>query len=397
PDKGGVDISDYIRWCVEAEGADPDTLKERICIAVEHMPAWKEPNAAKPEEYFIVKSGNDWLTDSRQQKAPKQLFGELWYENEVAILFADTNVGKSILAVQIADAISRGKSGDESGRLLTKVDEQKVVYFDFELTAKQFEARLSEADAETGEYKNHYRFHPNFYRAEINPDTTDFGRFRTFEDFVNHAFETTIASTGAKVLIVDNITYLRNETENARNALPMMKFLKSLKSRYDLSLLVLAHTPKRDAGKPIGRNDLQGSKMIINFCDSAFAIGESSKQTGTRYIKQIKARNTEIVYNADNVLLANIRKQSNFLEFVFGETAFEREHLRVITDDQREGLQIKVMELRDQGLTLRAIGEQLKISAMTASRYLRNVPEDDRSADTPVNSDTKDGDLGLDP
>ena len=38
------------------------------------------------------------------------LFDKLWYEGEICILFADTNVGKSILAVQIGDSISRGKA-----------------------------------------------------------------------------------------------------------------------------------------------------------------------------------------------------------------------------------------------------------------------------------------------
>ena len=92
-----------------------------------------------------------------------------------------------------------------------------------------------------------------------------------------------------------------------------MKYLKELKTKYGLSILALAHTPKRDASKPLTRNDLQGSKMLINFCDSSFAIGESAKEHGVRYLKQIKARNTEIVYHTGNVLLANVTKKGNFL------------------------------------------------------------------------------------
>lgn len=53
-----------------------------------------------------------------------------------------------------------------------------------------------------------------------------------------------------------------------------MKQLKTLKNKYDLSLLILAHTPKRDLSKQLTRNDLQGSKMLINFCDSCFAIAK---------------------------------------------------------------------------------------------------------------------------
>src|SRR6185369_8628604 len=166
---------------------------------------------------------------------------------------------------------------------------------------------------------------------EINPETSDLKGFSRIEDFINSSLDTTIVSTGAKVLIIDNLTYLKDETENARNALPLMKYLKELKLRHGLSILALAHTPKRDSSKPLGRNDLQGSKMIINFCDSAFAIGESVKETNLRFLKQIKARNTEIIYHAENVLMARVVKDVNFLKFEFGETAVESEHLGVKT------------------------------------------------------------------
>ena len=131
------------------------------------------------------------------------------------MLFADTNVGKSILAVQAADAISRGNS---VGPLKIDTEAQKVVYFDFELTDKQFEARFSELDEKRNQVTNRYNFHRNFYRAEINPETADLKGFAKFEDFLNHSLDMTIVQTGAKILIIDNLTYLRDETENARNA-----------------------------------------------------------------------------------------------------------------------------------------------------------------------------------
>src|SRR3954470_5244187 len=61
--------------------------------------------------YFILESGNECIARARTQPIPRKLFGKLWFEGEICILFADTNVGKSILAVQIADSISRGTSG----------------------------------------------------------------------------------------------------------------------------------------------------------------------------------------------------------------------------------------------------------------------------------------------
>lgn len=367
-EKAGPDISDYIKQCVEVEGMDTDTIKERLSVTVEGLENWKDTARPRTDEYFVVQSGNEWMSQSRTQRIPEKLFGEFWFENEVCILFADTNVGKSILAVQIADQVSRG---EPAGSLGSTVPAQKVIYFDFELTAKQFESRFSERQEGSDTYVNHYQFHKNFYRAEINPETSDIGPFDKFEDFLNTSLEQTIVSTAAKVIIIDNLTYLRDETENARNALPLMKYLKKLKSKYGLSILALAHTPKRDSTKPLGRNDLQGSKMLINFCDSSFAIGESAKQAGLRYLKQIKARNTEIIYHTENVLMASVIKDANFLRFQFHETAAELEHLRVLTNKQRDELKDEVKRLAETGLSARKIAAKLGISAMTVGRYLK--------------------------
>jgi hypothetical protein len=68
------------------------------------------------------------------------LFSEFWYEQELCILFADTNVGKTILAVQIADSISRGCP---IPGFKLEAQKQKVIYCDFELNDKQFQGRYS--------------------------------------------------------------------------------------------------------------------------------------------------------------------------------------------------------------------------------------------------------------
>jgi len=178
------------------------------------------------------------------------------------------------------------------------------------------------------------------------------------------------------VLIIDNLTYLRDETENAANALPLMKYLKELKRRHGISILALAHTPKRDITKPLGRNDLQGSKMLINFCDSAFAIGESQKEEGVRYIKQIKARNAAITYHSENVMLATIEKEERMLRFVFTRPGVEREHLKAFSDKDRAALVARAQDLRKQGLSLAEIATALNISKATAGRYVHQTDDE---------------------
>jgi hypothetical protein len=50
-------------------------------------------------------TANNALKEAMNMPKREMLFDEFWFEGEVCILFADTNVGKSILAVQIGDSI----------------------------------------------------------------------------------------------------------------------------------------------------------------------------------------------------------------------------------------------------------------------------------------------------
>lgn len=320
------------------------------------------------QNLFKVQPASKWLDEAKKRPIPKMLFGEFWFEGEICILFADTNVGKSILAVQIADAISKGKS--ISGIPL-ETEAQKVIYFDFELSDKQFEARYSEKSAESDYFANHFQFHKNFYRAEIDPNADIEHKFGTFENYLNHSLKYTIADTGAKILIIDNLTYLKNETEKAKDALPLMKHLKELKRKFNLSILALAHTPKRNMLFPLTRNDLQGSKMLINFCDSSFAIGESTKEKGLRYLKQIKVRNGEVKYDSDNVCLCQIEKPTNFLHFEMIGFGNERAHLKELNSKDRDDLIEKANKLSDDGKSLREIASELDVTHTTVRRYLK--------------------------
>ena len=330
-------------------------------IKTEDEQPLKQGNEAKESKgLFTVKTANRWIEQAKTRPIPQMLFNEFWFEGELCILFADTNLGKSILAVQIGNSISKG---EQIRGFKLETTKQPILYFDFELGDKQFENRYSI------KFEQHYNFDNNFIRVEINPDAT-IPEAQTFEDYLNHSLERSINETGAKVLIIDNLTYLKNETEKAKDALPLMKHLKALKNKYGLSILALAHTPKRDLSKPITRNDLQGSKMLINFCDSSFSIGESHSDKNLRYLKQIKQRNTEQIYDAENVCVCQIDKPFNFLLFEFVNFGKEWEHLKLHTEKDKENLIERINELKQQNRSLREIGAELGISHQQVKRIL---------------------------
>ena len=323
---------------------------------------------------FKVKTANEWLEEAKTTPIPEMLFGEFWHEGEISILFSDSNLGKSILSVQIADSISNGK---QIRGFRLEAEKQPVLYFDFELSAKQFEVRYSTKNDAQKVFENHYLFDDNFKRIEINPDS-EIPVKSTFEEYLYQSLEQSITETGAKILIIDNITYLKNETERSKDALPLMKYLKALKSKHGLSILALAHTPKRDLSRPITQNDLGGSKMLYNFIDSCFAIGQSSGDKNLRYIKQIKARNTAMIYDTENVIVCHINKPFNFLAFEFMDFGAEREHLKQLTEKDHQNKVSKAMEYKEQGRSNVEIAREFGVTEGAVRKWIKKGTENEQ-------------------
>jgi hypothetical protein len=118
--------------------------------------------------------------------------------------------------------------------------------------------------------------------------------------------------------------------------------------------------------------------MLINFCDSSFAIGESNKDKSLRYLKQIKVRNSEFKYDSENVALCEISKPTNFLHFDFSDFGQEKEHLKDFSTNDRDELITRAKTLAAEGKSQTEIADILGFSKMTISRYLRK-PEDKKA------------------
>ena len=297
---------------------------------------------------LTIKSFNQVLIDAAKKKEPTKLFDEFWYEGETCCLFADSNVGKSILAVQIARNIATS---------------QKVLYFDFELSEYHFLRRYT--DDETNQP---YKFPKNLYRVCLN---YMMGAYTVEElpDKIMSNIEKSVREIGASVIIIDNLTWIAYNSRSTQMAGELMKRLSAMKVQYNLSMLILAHTPKRNMSKPITQNDLGGSKMIMNFLDSAFTIGFSSKDPNIRYIKQIKVRYAEMKYGEDNVWLCEMRKVRSFLMLFRLGFGMESEHLKKRKDGDKDALIAKIKVMKANGMSIREIAAELGMSPATVDRY----------------------------
>lgn len=260
---------------------------------------------------FIGMYASDYIENGRKEGLPVSLWANIWMEHEICCLFARTNVGKSVMAVQIANEVAgAGK---------------RVLYLDFELSPQQFASRYVDT---TG---TPTRLDPRLIIATLSAKSQSYRRMSDYIDRI----EEFVLSVKADALVIDNLTALCFTTECADSASELMSALKALCKRRRLSILLIGHTPKIEEGRPLELTNLAGSMRLANLMDAAFSMGRGFDSEGNevRYIKHLKARSSALAYDENNVAVFTL--ETNPLRFKFVRTAPEYiliEKLRPETD-----------------------------------------------------------------
>ncbi|MDC3259659.1 AAA family ATPase [Flavobacteriaceae bacterium] len=266
---------------------------------------------------FYSRSANRVLEDAMAKPIPKRLFGSFMFEEELTILYTKSNVGKSILAVQIANMIA---SGEQFGYLENESNPQRVMYFDFELSDSQFMFRYSQEYFDSKgkrKYHNNFQFHKNLEIIKMSDEVCPKGI-----DLVDYYFESIMSvceEYNSRVIILDNLSFLTTKgLEKSENARELMNKLHLLAKQHRYAVLVVSHTPKI-GNRAITLHDLAGSADIGKYSDACFVINDSEALGQPyKYLKQTKVRSCEKEYHSGNVLTLWMGKiEPNFLGFKF--------------------------------------------------------------------------------
>jgi len=277
----------------------------------------------KTNNCLEVQTMNDGLEKSKKKPDPKQLFGQLWYQNELTVCFAKTGAGKTLLAYQIANALASGCNTFPNCNDDLKNENKKgikVLYVDAELSWKQIEMRYT-----NDKDKSLYNFSNNFFRA--NPTKSKLPKGRKYGEWLCEAIEDKIKVIQPEAVIIDNLSVLRSGTEKSEEAIELMNYLNGLKNIHNISMLVLGHTPKIPSFIPMDYDQLEGSKKIANLLDGCFGIGFDPEDSTGRYIIELKQRNRQFKFWKTNVAYCNIDKTLGFLKYVLDDFRAESDIL----------------------------------------------------------------------
>jgi len=287
---------------------------------------------------------SNYLANAKKGADLKMLFGNYIHAGEISIVAGRSGVGKSILGYSLAHAISTG--ADLLGQK-NECESLPVLYYDFELNETNIKKRFY-----------NYEPNPNFFRPDISNILLENNGIFDFS-----IIEKDIELTGAKVLIIDNISALSlRTTSEANESLTIMKNSKLLQMKLGITIILLAHTPKLMENKPLELYQISGSSVLHNFIDSAVMIGKSFKNNDLRYIKQVKSRNS---FENELVMDLSINAE-NWLHFDFMDFSDESSHISV-EQNFSENKKDKFIEIADN---------LLKTKSLTYSEFIKKYADE---------------------
>ncbi len=234
-----------------------------------------------------------------------------------------------------------------------------VLYFDMEMREDQYQMRYEDPKTEKSR---------EFPEALIRVNCSHRDILLTEDNMLKH-FADAIIDKKARVVIIDDFTCLC-KGEKASTAALFMQNLKLLRDRNRISVLVVAHSYRKNDFKPITIADLKGSSYMSASAGSIFAINFSRKGDDVRYVKQLKSRDSHIEYGADNVLEFKIKRgKDGALELDLQGTTTEEEQIE-IDYMARDEIEDKIRKLKAKGWSIRRIAKKLKISPAKVYRCI---------------------------
>ena len=289
------------------------------------------------------------------------IVGEPITAGGIYVIFGPTGYGKSALVTQMGIEAAEGKA-TELFPNSQACRPQKVIYLDSELNDDDITSRY-------GNY--YYEFPEGLVRYEISFDTSE-----QFSDCLDQLVSN---ESGDSVVIVDNLTTICP----ALNGEKVKEFFRRLKITQlnarnrgvNLTVVLVGHTTKGCTNDSVGLKDLTGSYNLSAMATAVFSVKPVPDKLNLIEFEILKSRRKNS--GASSFLLERVEEP--YLHFRYYEEVLEND-TQSLNDDSKVDSYDDVAEMvhmHEQGISLRDIGDEFKISHTTVSRKIKAFIETD--------------------
>lgn len=263
----------------------------------------------------------------------------------ICMLVGPSDTGKSIFARQLASSIALSKN-EFIGMRLNR-NHGKVIYISTEDGRSDWQEKLHKLDLSKEEVDALRNM------SVIFPD----------EEFGAHKLEEVLKNNPADLIVVDVLSDAIGDKDLNSTTVVRSYFkpYKALVEKYDCSVLFVHHVSKKAENNGPHKSNVLGSQALESACRATFELRRGNNNERTLTI-------TKGNYFADEVKSQAITLELDPATLEFDRTGtISSRGLSPQTVATPE-IQVKVMELHQQGVSLRKIEKELKASGLQISK-----------------------------
>lgn len=333
PSKG--DVSDFI----ERFNGDKEAAAERLSILIENAKPYDPPKTYTYEDVFLD------ISDFRKIEIDeRRAYMEPWLKQEsINLVFGERGVGKSLFAVSVLDAVSRGKNFG-----LWKCEKSvPCVYIDGEMTVADNHERIDDLKLLSGDRQSRFVIYSDHHANMLG-----LSRASLISEAWRSKMKSFLIAHKIKLLCLDNLASLASGiNENKKHEYdPINQWLLDLRFA-GISTMILHHESKE--GKQRGTSAREDNLDIsIQLKKPKDYFAEDGARFTVHFTKsRVRTKDLNLIADTEFKLDQNEYGQT---EWIYKNVRAER--------------RIEIIKLLDEGLEQKSIGEAVGYSKGQVSK-----------------------------
>lgn len=282
-----------------------------------------------------IRTLNQCIADGAKAPKLEYIVNQL-IEPGIGVIVGKSNIGKTILAIQLMNHISTGTKVFD---ILT-TQKNKVMIIDCEMTDRQIANRYRYSD---GDY---YNFSQDLLRAKLKINILE----KDFLATLINSIRISVKDNDVSFILIDNLMSIIYDLNKPALVLEFMLGIKKLQEDTSISILLIAHPRKGiDLTEKMDLEDVYGSSYIGNFLDYAIGLRKSKLNPSEILLKLLKTRMDVNSFNEENIIVLGLGNKMGVPMFEFIRYDAEDVHLKsnpaiIMNDDEKMISELEIIK-----------------------------------------------------
>ena len=262
----------------------------------------------KPEDIGGMRSFSPSQFESTFVKMPEPIIEDLFFEKDIMGLAGGTNVGKSVMSLQLSTCLALGVPF--LGFRIPKP--RKVMHVQFELKDESFK-QLIERTA------MHFvdKYPVEAERFDQNLSILSSGQNNVFTDKWEE-MDANLTFDPCDVLVVDNLYTSTNKNVSKNDdVMDLLRTMVNMKNKHQVAILMVSHHKKLGEVSPLDVSMMLGGSAYTNHLDGIVQLASSTRMPGLKVMKITKVRSQNDLHGVPvGIKLHNVSDGPLFFEYL---------------------------------------------------------------------------------